>query len=849
MASGAPQDKNCDVGTANIGCGYVPPASDAASYGDTFNAVGGGTYAMQWDDEYIKVWHFARGDAPADIAAKKPEPEGWGKPQAVYGGASCDVKSHFRDMSIVLNINFCGDYGNAVWASDGCSALAPTCSEWVAKNPAAFANAYWDVNYIDAYVQGAGGSTPSSSSSSPSASFTTRLSQASGISEPAPTRFPGTAPGNNATFTRFPAANSSSLPSNGTSTRLAAASNNTSVATAAITTGSGPIPSATLPVPNGKTHANPASLNDFSYLGCFGSSSDFRSFDKVADSADMDLDQCTELCSGKKYAGVFDTSCYCAAELDADTRVSADACDTACPGDSSQFCGGRVKRNGGDLTDGAIGAKANVTRPQTSGSFSGSIPMPLATDDAVPSAFVNGTAGNNNSPRPERPTPSGTAGNSNSPRPERPTPSGTGVPGAKFNATTTTTVVASPSAKFNGTGPSNSSARVSSVAGFSSSVATPPTTAIVPVVPVARFNTSSSTTTSSADVVEVTIPVFPQPKVTNSTAPESALQTGVSSSSSSSAPAPEASGSAPPGLFLNSTFVGRAVHAARWPMLKSVHARAGATKLGRREAADFLLTVYAAVAKEEPPKQPPGMGIQTPHSPPAIIAPTVFAAVSTAGATQVVGGTSTTSTVVTTVHYQTVDPANPSKVINKEYVTTIVEVHCGCTETPPPVMTVSMETKVVTCSACGRHGENTVTLTVPCSTIATPTSVHAPPPPHGDVPSTPHGNEPHTPNGNEPHAPNGNEPHAPSGNEPHAPHGDAPPASSTKVPPPSNSKAPPAPPSNGDVPPAYNGKGPSPSSGNARPAVPSTVPVVAGASGLKATSLLFTTMLAMALLL
>jgi hypothetical protein len=38
--------------------------------------------------------------------------------------------------------NFCGDYGSAVWGkTDSCTDFAPTCVEYVANNPEAFANA------------------------------------------------------------------------------------------------------------------------------------------------------------------------------------------------------------------------------------------------------------------------------------------------------------------------------------------------------------------------------------------------------------------------------------------------------------------------------------------------------------------------------------------------------------------------------------------------------------------------------------------------------------------------------------------------------------------------------------
>lgn len=104
LFSGEQRNTECAIGEYNIGCGYDPPADDTSSYGDGFNAVGGGVYAMQWDDEHIRVWHFARGSIPADIGAKTPDPHSWGLPQAVFGGSSCDVDSYWKNMSLVINI-------------------------------------------------------------------------------------------------------------------------------------------------------------------------------------------------------------------------------------------------------------------------------------------------------------------------------------------------------------------------------------------------------------------------------------------------------------------------------------------------------------------------------------------------------------------------------------------------------------------------------------------------------------------------------------------------------------------------------------------------------------------------
>ncbi|KAJ2974046.1 hypothetical protein NQ176_g6259 [Zarea fungicola] len=566
MASGISQTRNCDVGTDNIGCGYVPPSSDTTSYGDSFNAVGGGIYAMLWDDEFIQVWHFNRDEAPADIAAKKPQPDNWGKPQAVYGGQKCDVKSHFRDMNIVLNINFCGDYGNAVWQSDGCSALAPTCSEWVANNPAAFANAYWDVNYIDAYVQTPGTANNGMPSSIPTATFT---------------HLPGTA-GRNGGGTRFLANGTFPKPTSPESTVTTTLTSITGTTT--VTVLRSHIPTATLPPPTVKTDINPANLDEYSYLGCFGSSSNFESFMKVAEKADMSLEKCIAMCHGKKYAGIFDTGCYCATVLDADTR----------------FCGGRLK-NVGKYLDG-IAAKANVTLPETASSQ---------------------RAGKGNNTAPQKHPVNSKISKGNFTLPET----------SDVDNTTT---------KLNSTGP------------------------------VTRSATSSSSGTTSTVITEVTIPVYPQAK--------------------ESGAGPVRNSTIPPSFLRNSTMVSRKDNVARSLVFsESIQS----DSLDRRDASNFLLTVYAAVAKEEPPKQPPGMGLHT-H----------------------MAYVDSTSTIVTTVTYKTVHTLRPSEIVDAEYVTTIVEVHCGCTDHTSA--TVPMTTKVVPCSSCGPQGENHLTVTVPHTAIASP---------------------------------------------------------------------------------------------------------------------------------
>lgn len=104
LFAGYQRNTDCYVGDHNVGCGFDPPSQAYGTYGDSFNAQSGGVYAMKWDEEHIKIWHFARGQIPTDIESRAPQPEGWGIPHAVFGGRECDVGQHFNNMRLVINI-------------------------------------------------------------------------------------------------------------------------------------------------------------------------------------------------------------------------------------------------------------------------------------------------------------------------------------------------------------------------------------------------------------------------------------------------------------------------------------------------------------------------------------------------------------------------------------------------------------------------------------------------------------------------------------------------------------------------------------------------------------------------
>ncbi|KZP26131.1 glycoside hydrolase family 16 protein [Athelia psychrophila] len=136
----------------NAGCGVQSP--DANSFGPTFNAAGGGYYAMERTSTSIKVWFWARGSAyiPAALSsgASSIDTSGWGEPTAYFPNTDCNIANSFSALNIVINLTFCGDWAGSsnVYASSGCPS---TCNAYVAANPSAFANAYFDFASLSIY--------------------------------------------------------------------------------------------------------------------------------------------------------------------------------------------------------------------------------------------------------------------------------------------------------------------------------------------------------------------------------------------------------------------------------------------------------------------------------------------------------------------------------------------------------------------------------------------------------------------------------------------------------------------------------------------------------------------------
>ncbi|KAJ2979650.1 hypothetical protein NUW58_g7148 [Xylaria curta] len=306
--TGAQGPVNCSLSPGNDSCNYAAPTSDSTTYGDAFNAEGGGVYALEWSPQDIKIWHFPRTAIPDDIYLAPEatlDPTTWGPPQALFGGSKCETDAHFFNMSLAINTNFCGEYAGKIWGvTDQCDELAPTCEEYVARNPSSFNNAFWQINYIDVYQK----TVPINGT------LSHPFSKNATVSKPA--------------FSSTASTSVNTIPSR---TR-----------TITVKTTTTQVVSTPEPTQKGSGRADPATINGWALLGCFGSLGGYTSFSHMVSSGTMDKKTCIAGCVGRKYAGVAGKTCYCADMLINTTAVANHMCNFQCPGRRHESCGGVI---------------------------------------------------------------------------------------------------------------------------------------------------------------------------------------------------------------------------------------------------------------------------------------------------------------------------------------------------------------------------------------------------------------------------------------------------------------------------------------------------------------------------
>ncbi|RDL40908.1 uncharacterized protein BP5553_00887 [Venustampulla echinocandica] len=130
----------------NEGCGVDAGTN---TFGKAFNDQTGGITAMELRSAGIRVWTWARASIPGDISSGNPDPSTWGEATADYPNTKCNIDNHFRNQSIIANINLCGSWaGDTNVYSKTCSG---DCKDNVANNPTAFKDAYWEFGSFHVY--------------------------------------------------------------------------------------------------------------------------------------------------------------------------------------------------------------------------------------------------------------------------------------------------------------------------------------------------------------------------------------------------------------------------------------------------------------------------------------------------------------------------------------------------------------------------------------------------------------------------------------------------------------------------------------------------------------------------
>ena len=136
---------------ANAGCGVEAPSN---TVGKNFNAVGGGVYALEYRSAGIRTWFFDRTNVPIEISSTTLlnnagsaalDPNTWGTPLADFPSTSCDIASHFKNQSIIANIDLCGQWAGTTKMFTQEAKCPGTCVEYVSTQPgSAYSEAYWE---------------------------------------------------------------------------------------------------------------------------------------------------------------------------------------------------------------------------------------------------------------------------------------------------------------------------------------------------------------------------------------------------------------------------------------------------------------------------------------------------------------------------------------------------------------------------------------------------------------------------------------------------------------------------------------------------------------------------------
>ncbi|KAK5987219.1 putative endo-1,3(4)-beta-glucanase [Cladobotryum mycophilum] len=145
------QTSNCDNTYQNPPQQYLNQGCTAAEYNSPWASSSGGTYAIEWTSQYIKLYNFFRGREPANLGSSNPDTSSWGAPSVFLKGSECDIDRHFQNQRLIMDITFCGNpAGTDDFWRQACSSKTgkATCADYVAGAPGDFVDSYFQIQDI-----------------------------------------------------------------------------------------------------------------------------------------------------------------------------------------------------------------------------------------------------------------------------------------------------------------------------------------------------------------------------------------------------------------------------------------------------------------------------------------------------------------------------------------------------------------------------------------------------------------------------------------------------------------------------------------------------------------------------
>ncbi|UZJ52524.1 hypothetical protein CBS101457_001844 [Exobasidium rhododendri] len=148
---------NCDQwSSGNPGCAFFDSNQHGPSWGEPFNAAGGGVWAMQFGHgEGVKIWFWGRqsGKIPselsqANISPKHLDPGTWGTPMSNFQNSA--INDMIKGQNIIMDITIGGDWAGNVPMDGACAGQN---LQTAIKKGSNYDDAEFIINAIDIYCR------------------------------------------------------------------------------------------------------------------------------------------------------------------------------------------------------------------------------------------------------------------------------------------------------------------------------------------------------------------------------------------------------------------------------------------------------------------------------------------------------------------------------------------------------------------------------------------------------------------------------------------------------------------------------------------------------------------------